>query len=119
MYCVPVEIEMPDGYKRNVDLCRDADLPRNIKGVTNKKDKILISKYLDDLYDLGISEPETYVLIHEANHILHPEMSEYQIRKKSDVDYKAITGEKIDTAGYFRFVEQVKMMESVKSYLFD
>jgi hypothetical protein len=112
MECVPIELEMPDGYKRNVDVCRDAKLPRNIKGTTNKKDKILISRYLDDLHELGISDPERYVLIHECFHILHPEKSEYEIRRLADKEYEWQTGEKIDTTTYFNFLEHIRKTES-------
>jgi len=54
-------------------------------------------------------------LIHERNHILHPEESEYEIRRRSDKEYKMITGIKIDTTGYFSYTNKRKTY----SILFD
>lgn len=104
MECRQYEIGF-DGYRKLVDVCKDADLPPYIKGATNKTDKIWINKYLDDLHDIGISDPETYVLIHECFHILHPEKSEYEIRRLSDEEYEYQTGEKIDTTSFFEKID--------------
>jgi len=109
MECKQVEVEMPEGYKKDINVCTGIPMPRNIKGMTNKEDLIVISNYLDDL---GISDPELYVFIHELNHIRHPEKSEYEIRKMSDRDYRMITGEETDTTCYFSFLNYIKKLES-------
>lgn len=118
MECRQIELEMPEGYTRNVDVCTDANLPNNIKGMTDKRNKIFINKYLDDLHNLGISDPETYVLIHECFHIIYPEKSEHEIRVMADEEYEWQKGEKIDTTGYFSFLDNIKKTESAtKAYI--
>jgi hypothetical protein len=97
MDCEEIELKMPEGYKKDVTVCRNVDMPPNIKGATNGDDLILISSYLDDL---PVSDPDLYVMIHEANHIYYPDKSEYEIRVLSDKDYHRLTGEKIDTTRY-------------------
>jgi len=100
MQCEKVEIEMPEGYKKEVIECEDVDLPRNIKGETNKIDLIFIGKYLEDLKEIGISRPKMYVRIHERYHMKHPEKGEYEIREMSDKEYYRLTGERVDTITY-------------------
>jgi len=100
MQCEKVEIEMPEGYKKEVIECEDVDLPRNIKGKTNKIDLILIGEYLEDLKEIGISRPKLYVRIHERYHMKHPEKGEYEIREMSDKEYYRLTGESVDTTAY-------------------
>jgi hypothetical protein len=97
MDCEEIQLGMPGGYKKDVTVCRNVDMPPNIKGATNGEDLILISKYLDDLH---VSDPDLYVMIHEANHIYYPKKSEYEIRVISDRDYYRLTGEKINTVKY-------------------
>jgi hypothetical protein len=97
MNCEEIQLGMPGGYKKGVTVCRDVDMPPHIKGVTNGDDLILISKYLDDL---PVSDPDLYVMIHEANHIYYPKKSEYEIRVISDRDYYRLTGERINTVKY-------------------
>jgi hypothetical protein len=105
MDCKEIELEMPGGYKKDVTVCRNVDMPPNIKGATNGDDLILISKYLDDLH---VSDPDLYVMIHEANHIYYPRKSEYEIRVISDRDYYRLTGEKINTVDYLLTNEDYK-----------
>ena len=106
MGCTQVEINMPEGYKKKVNVCKTSYLPRNVKGATNKRDLILINEYLDDL---GIKDPELYVWIHERRHMQHPEKGEYKIRLESDEEYYQRTGEKINTAGdYLRYANSMR-----------
>ena len=97
MNCEEIELSMPGGHKKDVTVCRNVNMPPNIKGATNGDDLILISKYLDDL---PVSDPNLYVVIHETNHIYFPNKSEYEIRVMSDRDYYRLTGESIDTTKY-------------------
>ncbi|MFH0929602.1 MAG: hypothetical protein V1818_04630 [Candidatus Aenigmatarchaeota archaeon] len=101
MSCYPAYIEAPDGYTKPVEICTNQNLPKKIKGRTDGY-RIEISKDLDDLYGLGISDPETYVLIHECFHIIHPKKNEYEIRILSDIEYEIQTGERVDTTCYFK-----------------
>ncbi len=105
MKCEEIELDMPGGYKKDVTVCRDVNLPPNIKGVTNGDDLILINRYLSDL---GVSDPELYVMIHEANHIYYPRKSEYEIRVISDRDYHRLTRENINTVDYLLTNEDYK-----------
>lgn len=104
MKCRPVEIEMPEGYTKEVTECNEVrDMPKNLKGVAvYDRDLILINEDLEDLKKLGISNPELYVSIHEKEHFKHPYLTgirgEYKIRKISDKKYEMETGERIDTA---------------------
>ena len=105
MECRQVEIDMPEGYKKGVTVCDDVGfLPPNIKGVTNKRNLILISRYL---HDLGIPNPKLYVWIHERNHVRHPEKTEYEIREISDKEYYNRTGIRINTTNDYLFYEKV------------
>lgn len=97
MDCEEIQLGMPGGYKKDVTVCRNVDMPPNIKGATNCDDLILINSYLDDL---PVSDPDLYVTIHEANHIYYPDKGEYEIRVISDRDYYRLTGEKINTVRY-------------------
>jgi hypothetical protein len=106
MQCEKVEIEMPEGYKKEVIECEDVDLPRNIKGETNKIDLILIGKYLEDLKEIGISRPKLFVRIYERYHMKHPEKDEYEIREMTDKEYYRLTGEKVDTTAYLSSGEE-------------
>ena len=108
MKCKEVELEMPEGYKRDVTVCDDVKLPTHIKGATNKTNLILISEYLDDL---GIPYPELYVWIHESNHVKYPRKSEYEIRRMSDREYERKTGIKIDTTSYFNYIKNLKNLQ--------
>jgi len=105
MECRQIELEMPEGYKKDVTVCKDVDLPSHIKGATNKEDIILISKYLSDL---DVPDPELYVWIHEFNHMLYPEKTEYEIRRISDKEYKMRTGIEIDTTSYFSYANHLE-----------
>jgi len=112
MKCKQVELEMPEGHTKDVTVCKTGLLPSYIKGLTNKTDLVLINKYLGDLRELGISHPELYVDIHELNHIKFPEESEYEIRVRSDKEYKEVTGEKINTSvGFLGYTNYVKRLE--------
>ena len=94
-----------EGEVLSIDVLR-APLQPSIKGVTDKRRYIIINEYLDDLRDMGISDPELMVKIHELYHVIHPKDGEYQTRKNADDEYGSITGEEVDTAGeYEKWIE--------------
>lgn len=116
MNCTDIELNMPEGYKKDVTVCRDVDMPPYIKGATNGDDLILISGYLDDLH---VSDPDLYVMIHETNHIYYPDKSEYEIRVISDRDYYRLTGERINTVKYLSNGEDYKRYRECLCKKFD